>query len=308
MDVILVKKTQKGHHIHLTLSNVVPVAFISMLTIASVAYSGYNHYSDQARNRANSRTSSVQHRIASQRENAKQLALRVDALQTQANQLNKWGKRLVNQNQTAQSDFSLSWGRVIENQPNTTQRSRYTSRYSRNKSSRFSTREEIKRSIKTVSKNLLRKYRSRVQTLPGGWPLELGRVSSGFGWRGRRMHKGVDIAAPKGTPIVAVEGGIVLRSKYMRGYGRLVELKHSDLYTTRYGHNSKNLVKEGDIVNKGQVIALVGSTGRSTGPHVHFEVRQSGVAINPVMYLGAMDSFRLSENVNLTKYVKLSKR
>lgn len=306
MDVILVKKARKGHHTHLTLSNVVPVAFISMLTIASVAYSGYNHYSDQARNRANSSASSVQYRTASQRENVKQLALRVDALQTKANQLNKWGKRLVNQNQTAQSDFSLSWDHVIENQPRKTQRSRYTSRYSRNK--RFSTREEIKRSITTVSKHLLRKYRSRVQALPGGWPLELGRVSSGFGWRGRRMHKGVDIAAPKGTPIVAVEDGVVLRSKYVRGYGRLVELKHSDLYITRYGHNSKNLVKVGDRVRKGDIIALVGSSGRSTGPHVHFEVRQSGVAINPVMYLGAMDSFRLSENVNLTKYVKLSKR
>lgn len=305
MDVILIKQNQKGHHTHLTLSNIVPVTFISMLTIASVAYSGYNHYSDQARNRANSQSSSVQHRTTSQRENVKQLALRVDALQTQANQLNKWGKRLVNQSQTA---HGLSWDRVIENQPSTTQRSRYTSRYSRNNTSRFSSREEIKRSIKTVSKNLLRKYRSRVQALPGGWPLELGRVSSGFGWRGRRMHKGVDIAAPQGTPIVAVEDGVVLRSKYVRGYGRLVELKHSDLYITRYGHNSKNFVKVGDRVKKGQTIALVGSTGRSTGPHVHFEVRQSGVAINPVMYLGAMDSFRLSENVNLTKYVKLSKR
>jgi murein DD-endopeptidase MepM/ murein hydrolase activator NlpD len=160
----------------------------------------------------------------------------------------------------------------------------------------------------TVPKNLLRRYRTRVQSLPKGWPLRQGRVSSGYGPRGRRMHRGVDIAAPTGTPIFAVEAGTVKRSKYVRGYGRLVEIKHSEMYTTRYGHNSKNLVRAGDYVRKGQIIALVGSTGRSTGPHVHFEVRQTGVAINPVKYFGAMENIRLSDNISLSKYVQLSKK
>jgi len=85
-------------------------------------------------------------------------------------------------------------------------------------------------------------------------------------------------------------------------------LRRQREYSTRYAHNSQNLVEVGDYVYKDQMIALVGSTGRSTGPHVHFEVRQSGVAINPIKYLGAMDSFTLSENIKLSEYVRLSKK
>ena len=166
----------------------------------------------------------------------------------------------------------------------------------------------VKHSIKTVSLKILKKYRSRKRSLPAGWPIRYGRVSSLFGPRWGRMHKGIDLAAPIGTPVYAVESGVVTRSKYVHGYGNLVEIKHSDMYITRYGHNSKRLVKAGQKVRKGQVIALVGSTGRSTGPHVHFEVRQNGTAINPVRFLGAMRYFSLSNNVKLTRYVRLTKR
>ena len=122
------------------------------------------------------------------------------------------------------------------------------------------------------------------------------------------MHKGIDIASPTGTPIFAVEDGIVAKAQTMRGYGRMIEIKHGDMYSTRYGHNSRNFVKVGDYVRKGQLIGLVGSTGRSTGPHVHFEVLQASIAINPVKYLAAMDSFKLSESIKLSDYVLLSQR
>ncbi|EDN69849.1 Peptidase M23B [Beggiatoa sp. PS] len=325
MDVIFVNKQNLKSRSATISSNVVPVAFVSCLTIASVGYSAFsdNNYGGQSANYVTSytttaRTSTYTTRnntsTSYQRNNSKQLAMRVNELQAQAVQLNKRGRQLVNK---SKADFSLSWEPIIsKNQRGTTQKSRYTS-YSRSQTpqrrfNRFSPRpiHDFKRSIKTltVSKNLLQRYTSRVQSLPGGWPLEHGRVSSGYGWRGRRMHRGVDLAASTGTPIFAVEEGIVMRSKYVRGYGRLVEIKHGELYTTRYGHNSRNLVNTGDRVRKGQIIALVGSTGRSTGPHVHFEVRQAGVAINPVKYLGAMENFRLSENISLSKYVLLSKK
>ncbi|MCK5524942.1 MAG: peptidoglycan DD-metalloendopeptidase family protein [Thiomargarita sp.] len=209
------------------------------------------------------------------------------------------------------TDFSLSWDNIINDRPYFAQSKERGTTQSKERGttiSRFSPIAELKRSIQIVSRNMLRQYRSRVKRLPEGWPLGKGRVSSKFGWRGKRMHKGIDIAAKRGTPIYAVEDGFVERSKYLRGYGNLVEISHSEMYSTRYGHNSKNLVQEGDVVFKGQVIALVGSTGRSTGPHVHFEVRQSGVAINPIKYLGVMENFTLTENIKLSEHVKLSRR
>ncbi|MCK5719090.1 MAG: M23 family metallopeptidase [Thiomargarita sp.] len=169
--------------------------------------------------------------------------------------------------------------------------------------------EKLKKSFQLVSKSLFKPYRSRVKALPAGWPMKKGRISSKFGWRGKRMHKGIDIAARKGTAIFAVEDGVVLRAKYVRGYGNLVEIKHSETYSTRYAHNSKNLVKLGNEIKKGQVIAYVGSTGRSTGAHLHFEVRENGAAINPIKYLGVVQDFMLTqEDIKLTEYVKLTKK
>ncbi|MCK5876014.1 MAG: M23 family metallopeptidase [Candidatus Marithrix sp.] len=162
-----------------------------------------------------------------------------------------------------------------------------------------------KRVTQIISKKFLQKYRFRTRSLPNNWPVRQGRVSSGYGKRWKRMHKGIDIAAKRGTPIFAVEAGVVVRSKYVGGYGRLVEIKHSKTYSTRYGHNSKNLVKAGDAVKRGQKIALVGSSGRSTGPHVHFEIRQAKIAINPIKYLASKGNFQLLETTKLSRYFKL---
>ncbi|MDX1387284.1 MAG: M23 family metallopeptidase [bacterium] len=116
-----------------------------------------------------------------------------------------------------------------------------------------------------------------------------GRISSGFGPRrwGRRMkmHKGLDIAAPTGTPVVAPAKGTVEFVGRKGGYGLTVILNHGGEITTLYGHNSKIHVEEGDIVKKGQVISEVGNTGRSTGPHLHYEVRLDGEQVNPSEYI-----------------------
>nr|MBF0684853.1 peptidoglycan DD-metalloendopeptidase family protein [Pseudomonas sp.] len=115
--------------------------------------------------------------------------------------------------------------------------------------------------------------------------------SSSYGHRvdpitGRRaFHEGLDFAAPRGTPIVAAAGGVVVKAKYMSGYGKLVEIDHGNQLVTRYAHASKILVKEGDLVYRGQKIATVGSTGRSTGAHLHFEVRVAGQAADPRLFL-----------------------
>jgi murein DD-endopeptidase MepM/ murein hydrolase activator NlpD len=115
-----------------------------------------------------------------------------------------------------------------------------------------------------------------------------GRISSRFGfrpdpWSGKtRFHKGVDIAAPAGTPIKAAAAGKVVSSGWAEGYGNLVTIDHGDGSVTRYGHNSANLVQAGDAVAAGQEIALVGSTGRATGAHLHFEIERNGEAVDPV--------------------------
>ncbi len=144
-----------------------------------------------------------------------------------------------------------------------------------------------------VLQDLLVASRLREKIYPSGQPVKRGWVSSGYGRRtdpfsGRRtMHKGVDFAAPHGTDVISVAAGVVTLAADQRGYGKLVEINHGNGYVTRYGHNSRVTVKVGQRIEKGQVIAKVGSTGRSTGPHVHFEVRRNGMVVNPAEYIYA---------------------
>ncbi|URR34580.1 peptidoglycan DD-metalloendopeptidase family protein [Thermosynechococcus sp. HN-54] len=118
------------------------------------------------------------------------------------------------------------------------------------------------------------------------WPAR-GVLTSGFGPRWGRMHRGIDIAAPIGTPIYAAAAGVVTYSQWNSGgFGNLVEIRHADGTLTLYAHNHRNLVRVGQYVEQGQQIAEMGSTGRSTGPHVHFEVHpQGGGAVNPMIFL-----------------------
>lgn len=306
MEVIFINKSV-GTGSRLARSFLIPSAFISLLTLASFSYSAYQHYSGQSAVVQKSRVSTS----ALKQRDSQELALRLEHLKMQADELEKRGRRLAKKS-TRSVDFSLSWDRTIAKK-SATRQARSSARREKSRkypSASTSLASRFKPASTIISEQrLLQEYRYQVQTLPTGWPLKQGRISSKFGWRGKRRHKGLDIAAPRGTPIHAVEDGEVVRAKYVRGYGNLVEIKHSDLYSTRYGHNQKNLVKPGDYVRKGQIIAFVGSTGRSTGPHVHFEIRQNNVAINPILYLGALTQFTLAHNsVKLTQYVKLSKK
>ncbi|KGG24704.1 MULTISPECIES: M23 family metallopeptidase [unclassified Prochlorococcus] len=117
------------------------------------------------------------------------------------------------------------------------------------------------------------------------WPTK-GVFTSGFGWRWGRMHQGIDIANKVGTPVFAAKDGIVTYAGWRGAYGYLVEIAHGGGSTTRYAHNSRILVRRGQFIPQGVTISKMGSTGRSTGPHLHFEIRKKGgLAMNPVTLL-----------------------
>ena len=142
-----------------------------------------------------------------------------------------------------------------------------------------------------------RLFESRMQALmvPTSKPVDV-LMGSGFGFRTdpfsglAALHTGLDFPAESGTPVMAAAGGVVQLSEYQPQYGNVVELDHGRGLVTRYAHNAKVLVKTGDIVKRSQVIAEVGSTGRSTGPHLHFEVLVDGVPQDPAKFLAAGDA------------------
>jgi len=133
-------------------------------------------------------------------------------------------------------------------------------------------------------------WRAIDEALPSRWPTK-GRLSSGYGWRrdpfGRQLkfHSGLDVVNDRGTPIVAAADGVVARAEWSAGYGQMVLIDHGFGVSTLYGHCSILKVKPGDRIKAGDVIARMGSTGRSTGPHLHFEVRLDGHPVDPLDYL-----------------------
>lgn len=127
--------------------------------------------------------------------------------------------------------------------------------------------------------------------VPSRMPVDGVKLTSGFGMRThpilrqRKQHNGVDLAAPRGTPVYATADGIVGLARYSRTYGNWVEIEHGSDLETRYAHLQRYTVSAGDEVKKGDLIGYVGSTGRSTGPHLHYEVRVDDVAVNPMPYM-----------------------
>ncbi len=128
------------------------------------------------------------------------------------------------------------------------------------------------------------------------WPVN-GTINSGFGPRGISSHDGIDIGAPEGTPIRAIEKGEVIYSDQLRGYGNIIIVRHTGGFISVYAHNEANLVREGQAVSRGEVIARVGNTGRVTGPHLHFEIRKNNAAQDPLRYLPPLCCMPASDKV-----------
>jgi murein DD-endopeptidase MepM/ murein hydrolase activator NlpD len=153
-------------------------------------------------------------------------------------------------------------------------------------------KKEIAASMNSVQEinAYLSTARNVFQATPRGWPAS-GRLTSGFGMREHplygvpKFHSGVDISLPQGTPLHATADGVVSFADRSAGNGNIVVLEHGSGFSTVYAHNSKNLVRPGQTVKRGEVVAYSGSTGVSTGPHVHYEVWKSGRSVNPAPFL-----------------------
>jgi murein DD-endopeptidase MepM/ murein hydrolase activator NlpD len=144
----------------------------------------------------------------------------------------------------------------------------------------------------SVLESLLFNRKLEEDATPSGMPIAHSYITSGFGGRadpfggGAAFHKGIDFHANLGDPVLAVADGVVSYAGVRSGYGNVVEIDHGNGYVTRYAHNSRLLVQVGDLVRSGQQVAKAGSTGRSTGAHVHFEVWANGAVVNPSKFLG----------------------
>ncbi len=143
-----------------------------------------------------------------------------------------------------------------------------------------------------VLENMILTRELNKQVYPEGRPVQDGWISSYFGRRAdpftgySAVHKGLDFAGPEGTKVTSVAAGLVTFAGERAGFGEMVEINHGNGLATRYCHNEKILVKQGDMVRKGQEVALMGSTGRSTGPHLHFEVLKNGTQVDPLRFIG----------------------
>lgn len=283
-------------------------AGLALLTAAALGFSGaiaYGGYqagrsaaldgarSEPALERQLARQEAVvEQAIREAKENLHALALRLGELQAHVTRLDALGARLVDRASLDATEFEFD-------SPPARGGPHYPAAVEQSVPDFLAALEALSQHLEDrepkldVLERLLMTERLSAEVQPEGRPVRKGWMSSGFGNRtdpltGRRaFHSGLDFAGPPGTEVIAVAAGVIVDSSYDPGLGNLVEINHGGGIVTRYAHNRKNLVEVGDTVKKGQAIALLGATGRVTGPHVHFEVLRDGKPVNPLRYVQA---------------------
>lgn len=226
------------------------------------------------------------------------LAVRLAELQAHAARLNALGERLVESARLDPSEFDFREPPALGG-PGDASSSLGREALAEQIDQLERILDERGRQLELLSAMLLDRELSH-QTMPAGMPVKMGYRSSGFGWRidpitGREeFHAGIDFNGPRGSPIHAVADGVVVFSGRRPGYGNTVEIDHGNGYRTRYAHNEHNLVKVGDRVRAGDMIATMGRSGRATGVHLHFEVWRNGRPVDPARYLHGDRHLRLA--------------
>lgn len=229
--------------------------------------------------------------LADAREDAQReinaVAARVGELQAQANRLNALGQRLTRDGKLSDGEFNfgkvpgMGGNESVEDVP---------AGDLLKSLDELQTKFDESGNQLSVLESMMYNQQLQLAAIPSGRPSK-GYITSGFGRRtdpfrgGLAHHLGIDFDANTGDPVLAAAGGVVSFAGVKSGYGNVVEVDHGNGYSTLYGHNSRLVVRAGDIVRTGQQLAKAGSTGRSTGPHVHFEVHVNGRPVNPRKFL-----------------------
>ena len=228
-------------------------------------------------------------RILQEKVNA--LAMRVGQMNANVIRVNALGKRLTRMANLDDGEFdfgnppALGGGETADGQP--AQIPNLTAMVDDLQSQLTSREQQL-----GVLENLILTRELNKQVYPEGRPVQEGWISSYFGRRAdpftgyAAVHKGLDFAGPEGTKVMSVAAGLVTYAGDRAGFGEMVEINHGNGLATRYCHNEKILVKQGDMVRKGQEVALMGSTGHSTGSHLHFEVLKNGAQVDPLRFIG----------------------
>jgi len=278
------------------------VLAVFLLLAGALAYGGYQFGRQQALQSRDSRqvaelkgAMAEERRLvadarADARANLDALAMRIASLQAHLMRLDALGERLVSLGKLDEDEFNFSEAPPVGGVNSDEGRPQEVTELAADMQRVERLLDDREKKL-VMLEDLLVNRQLRRETHPSGRPVAKGWISSLFGYRTdpftghKTLHKGMDFASKAGTPVMAVAAGIVVRAERERGYGNMIEIRHTDGYATRYAHNQKNLVKPGDMISKGQTIALLGSTGRSSGPHVHFEVRRNGHVLDPRRYL-----------------------
>ena len=220
------------------------------------------------------------------------LTLRIGKMQAQMLRLNALGERLVRQADLDRSEFNFDTVPAVGGPGEMLNAQSVRMPDFLDMLDQLDSELEGRQDMLSVLEVLLMNRNVHERAMPSGKPIAEGWLSSRYGKRsdpftGKQVfHKGLDFAGRKGADVLAVGDGVVSWSGKSSGYGNLIEINHGNGYVTRYGHNQHHLVEVGDTVKKGQQVAMMGSTGRSTGPHVHFEVLHNGKRVNPAKYIG----------------------
>lgn len=308
MNIILCTKSSKNPScFNINHGRLVALAFLIFVVLpAGMMYAGFQMGEVNARNQI--LPDAWQEEIVSNREeiaevaritreNMNALTLRLGQLQAQAVRLNALGKRLVKSGKLDHGEFDFSQppgqgGPLASGTDSELMTQLQAPDF-------IASLEALERQLNDRERQLrllesffmARTLRSEV--VPQGRPIANGWLSSYYGMRTdpfsglQEHHKGVDFAGKQGASVIASASGVITWSGKRYGYGLMVEINHGNGYATRYAHNFENMVKVGDVVKKGEVIAKMGSSGRSTGPHVHYEVIFKGRTVDPAKYIQA---------------------
>lgn len=283
----------------------VPAIVLPLAALGSAAWLGYKMSPGQADvEQVYEATAVWDEQVAQQRseiaalkqsmdDSAHALARRLGRLQAQVTRLNAAGERMAQIAKLDAAEFDFNREPPVGG-PESAQEGPAPGMDELNAAIReFSADLDARERQMRVLRELLVAGELREEVMPSGRPVTKGWISSTYGLRrdpftGRSTsHHGVDFAAGLGADVVSVASGVVSYAGVKGGYGNQVEINHGNGYVTRYGHNQKILVNVGDRVDRGQVIAKMGATGRATGPHVHFEVMRNGKLVNPTEYIHA---------------------